>query len=228
MRNPFRSEAEAFRFVLVTAGAFTAVGLASLLGGARAGVPVWIVLTAAVAVFYVVQRRTARELRTAPAHVGAEGERRTLVVLDGTAADQAVVDALERASTGGRERVLVVSPARVSPLDRWTSAVDGARAQAQRRLDESVTCLRRAGIDARGEIGDEDPLRAIEDALRTFGADAILVAGPPESWTAGDVAAGARARFALPITRVAGGAPHAGHAPRRGHRPGGRPSAGGG
>jgi GABA permease len=205
VRNPFRSEAEAFRFVLMTVGAFAAIAVASLLGGAWVGVPVWAVLTAVAATFYLVQRRAARVIRTAPPHVGDQSERRILVIVDGTAADETIVGAIEETSTGYRKRVLIVCPARVSQIDHWTSAVDGARAQAQRFLDESLARLRDTGIEARGEIGDEDPLRAIEDALRTFGADTILVVTPPEGFegaTARDVVAGARARFALPITRV--------------------------
>ena len=205
MRNPFRSETEAFHFLLVTVAAFAAITVASLLGGAWVGVPVWAVLTAAAATFYLVQRGAAREIRTAPPHVGGEGERQILVVVDGTAADETIVGAIEEASTGYRKRVLVVCPARVSQVDHWTSAVDSGRAQAQRYLDESLARLHDAGIEAGGEIGDEDPLRAIEDALRTFGADSILVATPREGVedsAARDVVAGARARFALPITRV--------------------------
>ena len=205
MRNPFRSETEAFHFLLVTVAAFAAIAVASLLGGAWVGVPVWAVLTVAAATFYLVQRGAAREIRTAPPHVGGEGERQILVVVDGTAADETIVGAIEEASTGYRKRVLVVCPARVSQVDHWTSAVDSGRAQAQRYLDESLARLHDAGIEAGGEIGDEDPLRAIEDALRTFGADTILVATPREGVedsAARDVVAGARARFALPITRV--------------------------
>jgi len=209
VRNPFRSETEAFRFLLFTLGAFAAIAVASLLGGAWAGVPVWAVLTVAAAAFYLVPRRAAREIRTAPPHVGGAGERQVLVVVDGAAADESIVRAIEEASTGYRKRVLVVCPARVSQLDHWASAVDGARAQAERYLDESLACLRDAGIKARGEIGDEDPLRAIEDALRTFGADTILIVTPPEGRegsAARDVVAGTRARFALPVMRVSVGA----------------------
>ena len=205
MRNPFRSEAEAFRFLLVTVGAFAAIAVASLVGGAWVGVPVWAGLTVAAATFYLVQQRAAREIRTAPPHVGGEDERHILVVVDGAAADQSIVGAIEEASIGYRKRVLVLCPARASQVDHWTSAVDGARAQAQRYLGESLACLREAGIEARGEIGDEDPLRAIEDVLRTFGADSIIIGTPPEGLedpSARDVVAGARARFALPITRV--------------------------
>src|SRR4030065_59762 len=61
-----------------------------------------------------------------------------------------------------------------SAVRHGASDVNGGRARAQRRLDESLSLLRDAGIDAQGEIGDDDPLQAIEDALRTFGADEIV------------------------------------------------------
>lgn len=204
-RNPFRSEAEAFRLVLMTVVAFAAIAVASVLGGAWVGVPVWAMLTVAAAAFFLAQRRAARGIPTAPPHVGGEDERRILVILAGAAADETIVGAIEEASNGYQKRVLVVCPTRVSSIGHWTSAVDGARAQAQRYLDESRTHLQDAGIESLGDIGDEDPLRAIEDALRTFGADAILVVTPAEGFddaAARDVVAGARARFALPITRV--------------------------
>jgi GABA permease len=207
VRNPLRSEAEAFRLVVLTLGAFAAIAVASLLGGVWVGVPVWALLTAAAAFFYL-RRRGTREIPTAPPHVGGADERQVLVVLDGAVAGETTAHEIERASAGYRTRVLVLCPARVSPLDHWTSAVDGARAQAQSDLDESLARLRTVGIDARGEIGDEDPLRAIEDALRTFGADAIVVVTPAdgEGEPSRDVAAGARARFALPVTHVVAGA----------------------
>jgi GABA permease len=65
--------------------------------------------------------------------------------------------------------------------------------------------LRAAGIEAQGEIGDDDPLQAIEDALRTFGADEIIVATHPEesaTWLERHVVERARERFALPIAQV--------------------------
>ena len=40
--------------------------------------------------------------------------------------------------------------------------------------------MRAAGIEARGEIGDGDPLQAIEDALRTFAPDELVISTHPE------------------------------------------------
>ena len=40
--------------------------------------------------------------------------------------------------------------------------------------------MRAAGMTARGEVGDGDPLQAIEDALRTFAPDEIVISTHPE------------------------------------------------
>ncbi len=78
---------------------------------------------------------------------------------------------------------------------------DGRRAARAASVGE----LERLGIDARGEVGDPDPLQAIEDALRTFGADVIIVSTHPEgrsNWLERGVVEAARERFAVPITHV--------------------------
>jgi hypothetical protein len=208
MRNPFGSELEAFRFLLMTVAAFAAIALAALLGGTWVGVTVWAVATVAAAAVYLRRGRATRPVRTAPAHVGPPGETRILVVADEAPADQALVREIERATAGHRGRVLVVSPAHTSPVHRWVSDVDGARALAQRQLDESLDTLRASGIEAEGELGEDDSLQAIEDALRTFGADGIIIVtasgasdGPEER----DLVTSARERFALPVTHVVAG-----------------------
>ena len=62
--------------------------------------------------------------------------------------------------------MLVVCPALNSPLRHWASDEDGARAEAERRLGESLAALASAGVEARGEVGDADPVQAMDDALR--------------------------------------------------------------
>ena len=74
----------------------------------------------------------------------------------------------------------VVCPALNAPLRHWVSDEDGAREAAQERLDASLARLADAGVEARGEVGDGDPLQAIEDALRTFGADEVIISTHPE------------------------------------------------
>lgn len=205
MRNPFRSEAEAFHFLLLTVAAFAAIALAGLLGGPWALVPTWVAVTGAAAFLYLRRGQAERPVRTAPAHIGAEDERRILVVANETLADMRLAEEIDRAAAGHRTQVRVVCPALTSPVRHWASDVDGGRAEAQRRLDRTLGQLHGVGIEAHGEIGDEDPLQAIEDALRTFGADEIIISTHPagrSNWLERHVVTRARERLALPITHL--------------------------
>jgi GABA permease len=72
-------------------------------------------------------------------------------------------------------------------------------------LDESLAALAREGVEARGEVGDADPIQAMEDALRTFGADEIVISTHPpgrSNWLEKGVIARARERYDVPITHV--------------------------
>ncbi len=201
--NPFRSEAEAFRFVWLTIGYFGLI-VAGALINRWLGLAVFVVLSAIVVWSYFRrgERRRERVVRPAP---HAEDERRILVVANETVGGETLRDRIRDSSWGYRAQVLVVSPALNSPLKHWTSDDDAAREAAQARLDRSLARLREAGIDARGEIGDGEPVQAIEDALRTFGADEVIISTHPEgrsNWLERDVVERARQRFAVPITHV--------------------------
>ena len=204
MINPLRSEAEAFRFLIGAIVYFAAIAIASVAGGWEAGVPVFIVLSAIAVGWWMRARRAERPQPTRPLP-HAEGERRILVIANETVGGRALRDLIEERSRGVREEVLVVTPALNTPLKHWTSDEDGARSEAQVRLERSLARLREAGIDASGEIGDSEPLQAIEDALRTFGADEIIISTHPEgrsNWLERGVVSGARERFPVPITHV--------------------------
>jgi hypothetical protein len=49
-----------------------------------------------------------------------------------------------------------------------------ARFDAQRRLALSLASQATAGVGARGEVGDSDPVQAVEDTLRTFPAQEVV------------------------------------------------------
>jgi hypothetical protein len=119
--------------------------------------------------------------------------------MDGTATKRILVVANEtvegaqlhetvRARGNGSAEVHVVSPALNSRLRHWISDVDQARHAAEDRLAKCLGRLREAGLDARGSVGDSDPLQAIADALHFFPADERryalpvlhVVVGPPE------------------------------------------------
>src|SRR5215216_1616388 len=204
MQNPFRSEATAFRFVVQTLAYFALIVVAALINR-WLGIAVFVLLTAVVAYWVFFRGEERRAVQTAPPRLSGEGERRILVLANETVGGGPLRECIRKKSEGVREDVLVIAPALNSPVRHWTSDEDPARAAAQRRVDESVTRLREAGINARGEIGDSEPLQAIEDALRTFGPDEIIISTHPAGrshWLERGVVATARERFAVPITHV--------------------------
>ena len=78
-------------------------------------------------------------------------------------------------------QVLVVSPALNSQLRTGPRTRTAPREQAQERLDASLARLARGGHRrAAARSATRDPLQAIEDALRTFGADEIIISTHPE------------------------------------------------
>jgi hypothetical protein len=202
--NPLRSEAEAFRFLIASIVYFGAIVLATVVGGAWVGVGVFVVLTLAALWWWLRTRSTERPVQTAP-RPHAEGERRILVIANETVGGHTLRSQILEKSLDVREEVLVVTPALNSPLKHWVSDEDQARADAQERLNASLSELADAGVQARGEVGDGDPLQAMEDALRTFGADEIIISTHPEGrshWLERGIVEKARERFAVPITHV--------------------------
>jgi len=101
--------------------------------------------------------------------------------------------------------VVVVTPALIGRLGYWTGDDRRSRRDAVERLWVCLESLRRSGVEARGRVGDADPLQAIEDALREFDADEIVVAthaGGRSNWLASDIAGRAHRRFSRPISQI--------------------------
>ena len=204
MQNPLRSEAEAFRFLLGAVVYFALIAIAGVIN-AWAGLVVFIVLSAAVLWWWWRSRPEVVPEQVAPTRRSAPGERRILVIANETVGGSELLDRIRELGEGAETRVLVVSPALNTPLRHLASDEDPARAAARERLDRSLARLEREGIEARGEVGDGDPLQAIDDALRTFGADQIVISTHPEgrsNWLERGVVTGARERYAVPIHHV--------------------------
>jgi nucleotide-binding universal stress UspA family protein len=204
MQNPFRSEDEAFRFVLRTIAYFAAIVVAALINK-WLGLAVFVLLTAGIVWWLFFRGERQRPVQVAPVRHSPEGERRILVVANETVGGRKLLDTVRQKSEGVREEVFVVAPALNSPLRHWASDEDPARAAAQERLEESLAKLREAGVNASGEIGDSEPLQALEDALRTFAPDEIVISTHPEGrshWLVKGIVAKARDRFPVPVTHV--------------------------
>jgi GABA permease len=204
MRNPIRSEADAFRFVLLTIGYFALIVIGSVID-VWVGVAVFVVLTAGVLWWFVVRRREPEApVRQAPAPSPPE-QHRVLVIANETVGGAQLLETISERIAGRDARVLVVCPALNTPLRHWASDEDDARTKAQERLDASLRTMQGAGIQASGQIGDGDPIQAIEDALRMFRPDELVVSTHPlgkSHWLERGVVEKARERFALPVTHV--------------------------
>jgi GABA permease len=203
MESPFRSEAAAFRFLLITIGAFALIVLTSWVSPAL-GFLTFLGLSAAAVAVYLRGRGPAPE-RESVERLGDPEERRVLVVANETVAGEELLSAISTLALSKRTTFLVVSPALNSRLKTYTSDEDPAREEARTRLDETIERLASVGIDARGEVGDGDPLVAIDDAVRTFGPDEIVISTHPpgrSNWLEHGIVDAVRSRYDVDVTHV--------------------------
>lgn len=136
----------------------------------------------------------------------AAGRRRILVIANETCAGKGVVDEVRYRAGEGSE-VLVVAPALArSRLEHWLSSdAENRRERALERLEASVAAFSEAGLAARGHLGDADPLQALDDALRIYDPDEVVISTHPHqrsNWLERQVVRRARARYDVPITHV--------------------------
>jgi hypothetical protein len=187
-RNPFRSEAEMFRFLgVVIVGAVLVV-----LG---AWINVWVgvvvaVLAVAGIVWWLMQEPVPGAGEPMPkleSHT-PDGTHRVLILVAPGGSAPAIPDQATQ--------VLVVVPALASTTEALTGAVDDRRAEADQTAQSIARALSQDGRSVRCEVGADDPVLAVEDALRTFGADEIVVAGDDA------MVEQIRARVAVPVTRA--------------------------
>jgi nucleotide-binding universal stress UspA family protein len=136
-----------------------------------------------------------------------EEERRILVVADETVVGAELPREIVEKAQGLDAEVRVVFPALNTRLRHYVSDVDPARKEAESRLDRSLEALGREGIAARGEVGDSDPVQALQDALATDDADEVIIATRSPSrvnWLEKEIIERAREVSDVPITYVQG------------------------
>jgi GABA permease len=205
MHNPLRNEADVFRLVVVIGTAAALVVALSLITR-----PVWGVLLAAlligIGIGFVWRTTRGSEPRSVESTSVADDTRRILVVANQTAAGRELLEEIGNRCRGQKCEVMLVSPALVgSRAERWASDIDEGLDLARERMARSVTALRGIGIELRAEVGDPDPNMAIEDALRAFPADEIVISTlPPEQsrWLEHEVVERTRREVELPMTHV--------------------------
>jgi len=173
------------------------------LGLAIGGLAVAIVLLVAAA------KKPDEQIEVADA---ADHRRRLLLVAIEPVDQPAAVESVReeaRARADEDAEVLVLAPALNTPLSHWASDVGRSRLDAQRKLVLTVGALAAAEVEARGAVGDPDPLQAVEDTLRDFAADEVIV-GLPEGEAEGEaraLVAELRRRLDLPVYPLSGSQP---------------------
>lgn len=187
-RNPFRSESEMFRFlgVVIVGAVLVVIG---------AWINVWVgvvvaVLAVVAIVWWLMQEPVPGTANPAPkldSHT-PDGTHRVLILVPPGGSAPAIPDQATQ--------ILVVVPALASTTEALTGAVDDRRAEAEQTAQSIARALSRDGRSVRCEVGADNPVLAVEDALRTFGADAVVVAGDDA------MVEQVRARIAVPVTRA--------------------------
>jgi GABA permease len=205
MHNPLRSETEVFRAVVITgAGAALVVVLALAVGGTAGAIAFFVLVGVGLIALW------RRSQGTEPAQhevAGASPElHRVLVIANQTVGGRALLDEISKRCKGRRSEVLVITPALTSSqLQHWASDTDEATVAARARLEASVSAIRGIGLEARGEVGDQDPNVALADGLREFGADEVIISThPPDRsrWLEHGVVTKARSEVPVPVTHV--------------------------
>jgi hypothetical protein len=206
MRMPVKSERDAFRIayggaLLIVAavllgalispfaavGLLVVCGLAALLGELRTKDP--------------DRRRPLREA-AGQARPASDGRRRILVVANETLCGDEL-----RAELAGREDTLlrVVAPVLPSRSHYVASDIDRELREARVRLDDTLTWAAEQGLSATGRVSDMPPLTSIEDELRSFCADELLISThPPQRsrWLESGLVERAREELEIPVTHV--------------------------
>jgi hypothetical protein len=205
VHNPLRSEADAFRWIVVIGtGAASVIAITLLTRPAIGAAWAAALIGFGVGLAWRSSRGTLRG--SVELSRGGDGKRRVLVVANQTVGGRALLREIENRTRGGDSEILVVTPALASSrAAHWSSDVDEAIELARQRMELSLLAIQKAGLRARGQVGDSEPNVAIEDALREFPADEIIISThPPDRsrWLENGVVERARREIELPVTHV--------------------------
>jgi hypothetical protein len=132
-----------------------------------------------------------------PAHV--------LVVAHQTAATQGLLDAVRKRAQASPARFHLVVPRQPHGMHKLVDPQDTGEDEAQNVLDAALPKLSgAAGQEVTGELGDSEPLMAIQDAINLGRYDEIIISTLPlgvSRWLKLDLVSKARA-LGLPVTHV--------------------------
>ncbi len=213
MRNPLRWQVDASWWVAMVVIGAVLVCVLTVLSPAI-GV-IWAAMLLGFGTGFALRNSSQSRLHHAQLSRSEDGKHRVLVLANQELGNPSLLTEIRNRCEGRRGEVLIVAPAlTASRAGRWTSDLDEAIEDARRLLNLSLRAAEEAGLLARGQVGDPDPNVALEDALRTFAADEIVIwtHTPDRSpWLEHGVVQRAREEVDLPVTHVvveaAGGTP---------------------
>jgi hypothetical protein len=212
MRFPIRSETDAFRLTVGGATLVCVAVIVGLLSTTVVGVIAFAALGLLALSAYLAsadreRRQPLREAAEAPHPRGArDGARHVLVVANEPLDGEELREQIAGASSG-RVELDVLAPVLSSRTHLAYTDIDSETRRARERLERSLSWARTQGFLAHGRVGDAiSPIASVEDELRDFGADEVIVvtAGPrPEHWHEREEIRRLRAELDVPVVQVA-------------------------
>ncbi len=210
MRLPFKTETDAFRVVVALALVAVVAVLVGWLASRAYGAVVLAAGLAAGVTFELAGRETDRgsalqEAAHGPHPHGASGRKRHILVV---ASVKLAGDELRRELAGDSEgdvELDVLAPILASRSHYWASDVDREREEARDRLAASLAWASEQGFAAKGVVGDPDPLVSIEDEVRDFGPDEVIIATHARertSWLANRMLGHLARELDLPVREI--------------------------
>lgn len=209
MRAPITSESDAFRVTLGGALLMLVSVVVGWLAMPLAGVAVFVLGGGLAATGYVHvaradRRPILRDAAQAPHPHGAGlGEPHVLVVANEALSGTELRERILR--HGHRVELDVLAPVLTSHLHYGVSDIDRELEHARARLQRSLAWAGTLNIIVRGEVGDPNPMTALEDELRDFGADEVIVVSHPqelETWQERAELKRLQQELDVPVTRV--------------------------
>jgi len=113
MQNPFRSEAEAFRFLIRTIAYFAVIAVAALIN-TWLGVAVFVIATGVIVWWLFFRGDAKRPIQTAPTRHGGDGERRILVIANETVGGAALRDRIHSHTAAAVRMTNTATPSHVA------------------------------------------------------------------------------------------------------------------
>jgi hypothetical protein len=194
----------ASRLPLIVAAIVVPTIAALFLGGVELAALVALVVLLVI-VLLAVLAKPREPIEVAGDH---SGPRRILLAVSQPVDDDRTADEIARAartgSTGSGTEILVVAPTQPSFLDRWASDLRNAEREAERKLEITVASLAEKHLKTRTEIGGPELLLAIEDTLRAYPADEVILAtgSADEDYAGAHAASDLRERLTVPFEHL--------------------------